>query len=73
MSKKNNLLLGAKTEYQLNQPDKKILQAVDNPHLDVDYSIKLTCPEFTSICPNPISPILLSIMFRTIKLSKANL
>jgi 7-cyano-7-deazaguanine reductase len=51
MSKKNNLLLGAKTDYNLNNPDKKTLQAVDNPHLDVDYSIKLTCPEFTSICP----------------------
>ena len=56
MSKKNNLLLGAKTDYQLNNPDKKILQAVDNPHLDVDYSIKLTCPEFTSICPITSQP-----------------
>ena len=56
MSKKNNLLLGEKTVYQLNQPDKKILQAVDNPHLDADYSIKLTCPEFTSICPITSQP-----------------
>jgi 7-cyano-7-deazaguanine reductase len=56
MSKKNNLLLGAKTDYNLNNPDKKTLQAVDNPHLDVDYSIKLTCPEFTSICPITSQP-----------------
>ena len=56
MSKKNNLLLGAKTDYQLNNPDKKTLQAVDNPHTDVDYSIKLTCPEFTSICPITSQP-----------------
>ncbi len=47
--KKN--LLGQKTQYQLNKPDFKILEKVTNPHQDVDYAIRLTCPEFTSICP----------------------
>jgi 7-cyano-7-deazaguanine reductase len=49
--KKSQLSLGKKTQYQLQNPDQKILQKVGNPHLDVDYAIRLTCPEFTSICP----------------------
>lgn len=49
--KKSHLSLGKKTQYQLKNPDQKILQKVDNPHLDIDYAIRLTCPEFTSICP----------------------
>jgi len=47
----SQLLLGSKTHYQFDKPSYQILQAVDNPHPDTDYSIKLTCPEFTSICP----------------------
>ncbi len=43
--------LGKKTNYQLNNPDKNILEKVANPHTDVDYAVSLTCPEFTSICP----------------------
>ncbi len=43
--------LGQKTDYNLNQIDKKILEKVDNPHQDLDYLIRFTCPEFTSICP----------------------
>jgi 7-cyano-7-deazaguanine reductase len=32
-------------------PDKAILEAVPNPHPDVDYVIRFVCPEFTSLCP----------------------
>ena len=32
-------------------PNDAILERVNNPHLDTDYSIRFTCPEFTSICP----------------------
>lgn len=32
-------------------PDKAILEAVLNPHPDVDYVIRFVCPEFTSLCP----------------------
>lgn len=46
-----SLNLGQKTEYQLDKIDKKILQSVANPHQDLDYSIRFSCPEFTSICP----------------------
>ena len=45
------MILGKKTAYQLNNPDKKILEKVANPHTDVDYAARFTCPEFTSICP----------------------
>lgn len=43
--------LGQKTNYQLQHPDKKILEKVANPHLDVDYAVSFSCPEFTSLCP----------------------
>ncbi len=32
-------------------PDQAILDAVANPHTDIDYLIRFTCPEFTSLCP----------------------
>lgn len=32
-------------------PESAVLERVDNPHLSVDYSVRFTCPEFTSICP----------------------
>ncbi len=57
MSKgKNNvsasgLSLGKATKYNYDNPDIKILEKVINPHKDINYVIKFTCPEFTSICP----------------------
>lgn len=32
-------------------PDEATLESVDNPHPDVDYVVRFTAPEFTSICP----------------------
>ncbi|HLD76947.1 MAG TPA: preQ(1) synthase [Rickettsiales bacterium] len=43
--------LGKETKYRFDKPNKEVLQAVNNPHQDVNYTISLTCPEFTSICP----------------------
>lgn len=55
MTKKSNQYqlnkLGKNTAYNYDQPDIKILEKVENPHQDVDYIIRFTCPEFTSICP----------------------
>lgn len=51
MKKNSQILLGQKTKYHYQQPDKKTLQNVSNPHLGVDYAIRFTSPEFTSICP----------------------
>ncbi len=32
-------------------PDEAQLEAVKNPHADVDYNVRFVCPEFTSLCP----------------------
>ncbi len=56
MKQKSQILLGKKTEYQFKKPDQKILYPENNPHQDVDYSIRFTCPEFTSICPITSQP-----------------
>ncbi len=34
-----------------DSPDQATLDCVTNPHADVDYVIRFTCPEFTSLCP----------------------
>tara|TARA_Y100000389_G_scaffold158294_1_gene159703 strand:- start:27510 stop:27956 length:447 start_codon:yes stop_codon:yes gene_type:complete len=51
-----NIKLGKDTDYQYDNPDIKILDYVPNPHPDVDYLIKFSCPEFTSICPVTSQP-----------------
>jgi len=37
-------------------PEKAILERVENPHPNVDYVIRFSCPEFTSICPKTAQP-----------------
>jgi 7-cyano-7-deazaguanine reductase len=32
-------------------PAQAVLERVPSPHPDLDYLIRLTCPEFTSVCP----------------------
>ncbi|NET71279.1 MAG: NADPH-dependent 7-cyano-7-deazaguanine reductase QueF [Sphaerospermopsis sp. SIO1G2] len=32
-------------------PDEAVLEKVANPHMNVDYAVRFTCPEFTSLCP----------------------
>ena len=32
-------------------PDTAVLETVANPHPGLDYLVRFTCPEFTSICP----------------------
>ncbi len=32
-------------------PDQAILERVGNPHIDADYLVRFTAPEFTSLCP----------------------
>jgi len=56
MSKSNYLdALGNKSSIPTH-PDKTVLEKVANPKIGVDYSIRLTCPEFTSICPVTAQP-----------------
>ena len=47
--------LGSKSNVK-NSPDSFILDCVNNPHLDHDYSIRFIAPEFTSICPITSQP-----------------
>lgn len=36
---------------QPRRPEKAVLEAVPNPHPDVDYVVRFTAPEFTTLCP----------------------
>jgi len=42
--------LGAKSEIPAS-PEEAVLESVPNPHPQVDYNVRFTCPEFTSLCP----------------------
>jgi 7-cyano-7-deazaguanine reductase len=42
--------LGRKTELP-SSPNKAELERVPNPQKDVDYNVRFTSPEFTSLCP----------------------
>ena len=57
MSKSNKDLnaLGYKSKVP-EFPDNNILEKVTNPKIGVDYAIRFTCPEFTSICPVTAQP-----------------
>ena len=37
-------------------PSVSTLEKVDNPHSNIDYSVRFTCPEFTSLCPKTGQP-----------------
>ncbi len=34
-----------------NHPDAALLESVENPEQEVDYVVRFTVPEFTSLCP----------------------
>jgi 7-cyano-7-deazaguanine reductase len=52
----NNTKLGKEVSYNFEDPSYKILNAVENPHSDIDYLVRFSCPEFTSICPITSQP-----------------
>jgi 7-cyano-7-deazaguanine reductase len=47
--------LGEKTELPAS-PEQAILERVENPHTNVNYLIRFTAPEFTSLCPKTGQP-----------------
>lgn len=49
MTKKLNLL--GKQVHGYSSPEEALIEVVKNPHIDVDYVVRFTCPEFTSVCP----------------------
>jgi 7-cyano-7-deazaguanine reductase len=50
MARNSLTQLGRKVELP-QSPDEAQLEAVPNPHGDVDYVVRFTAPEFTSLCP----------------------
>ncbi|MDC0857633.1 preQ(1) synthase [Rickettsiales bacterium] len=52
---KNLANLGKQSQIP-TEPSIDILESVGNPHINTDYSIRFTCPEFTSICPITSQP-----------------
>jgi 7-cyano-7-deazaguanine reductase len=42
--------LGKKAKIAKN-PEKAVLETFANPHPDTDYVVRLTAPEFTTLCP----------------------
>ena len=47
--------LGEQTKLP-NSPEEAVLERVPNPHANVDYLIRFTAPEFTSLCPKTGQP-----------------
>ena len=47
--------LGSNTEMP-SSPDEAVLETVPNPQADVDYCVRFTAPEFTSLCPLTSQP-----------------
>ncbi len=43
-------------------PEEAILERVQNPQADIDYNIRFTAPEFTSLCPMTSQPDFAHIM-----------
>jgi len=46
----SHTMLG-KTVEQPASPEEARLDPIPNPHPDIDYVARFTCPEFTSLCP----------------------
>lgn len=39
-----------------SSPEAAVIEVVENPQTAVDYTIRFTCPEFTSLCPKTGQP-----------------
>lgn len=55
MSTENLTQLGEITPLPTS-PEAAVLERVENPHPNVDYLIRFTMPEFTSLCPKTGQP-----------------
>jgi 7-cyano-7-deazaguanine reductase len=47
--------LGSQTDIP-DDPAKAVLERVQNPQADIDYFVRFTAPEFTSLCPMTGAP-----------------
>ncbi|MEO0963259.1 MAG: preQ(1) synthase, partial [Pseudomonadota bacterium] len=44
-------------------PSEAVLERVQNPQADIDYNVRFTCPEFTSLCPMTGQPDFAHLVF----------
>ena len=51
----NIAILGSDVK-AVDNPENAVLEAVSNPQVGIDYCVRFTCPEFTSICPVTSQP-----------------
>lgn len=56
MAKKSSLTQLGNKALAATHPDKATLEIVPNPHPDMKYVARFTCPEFTSLCPVTSQP-----------------
>src|SRR3546814_16309867 len=47
-------------------PEKAVLERVPNPQADVDYLVRFTAPEFTSLCPMTGQPDFAHLVIATV-------
>lgn len=47
----------------MSRPTADLLETFPNPHPDRDYTIEITCPEFTSVCPKTGQPDFGTLIF----------
>ena len=66
---KNLQQLGGTTKLP-DSPETAVLESVENPQSDVDYLIRFTAPEFTSLCPMTGQPDFAHLMIDYIPNSK---
>lgn len=66
---KNLQQLGAETRLP-DTPATALLESVENPQSDVDYLVRFTAPEFTSLCPMTGQPDFAHLMIDYIPDSK---
>ena len=60
---KNKFLYLGKNSKIPGNPDKFVLQKINNPHLKVDYIVRFKIPEFTCF-PRPINAAICSLKSR---------
>lgn len=61
--------LGGKTKLP-ESPETAVLESVANPHTDIDYVVRFTAPEFTSLCPMTGQPDFAHLMIDYIPAKK---
>jgi len=66
---KNLQQLGGETKLP-DSPETALLESVTNPQADIDYVVRFTAPEFTSLCPMTGQPDFAHLMIDYIPAAK---